>query len=316
MNPRSIYSDQPVSALDGERDAAVGHDDVSGVVLSVVVPMYKEAARIGATLDDLTATLAGSAVGGAEIILVDDGSPDATAAVVVPWLTQTQRGNLLRVVLVRHAVNRGKGAAVRTGLAAASGRWVLMMDADNAARVRELERLWPLALRGCAMVCGSRNTRDARVTSRAFRRLSGGIFRLALGVLGLNLLRDTQCGFKLYRADVARAVVKLGREDRFAFDLEHLLLAKGLGRIVEVGIAWEHKDGGTVSPVRDGLRMLREAARIRWRFVTDSDVGQRATGAGADVAVEIEVKPQRRVVSVPAGPRVEVMGRGSGTLPR
>jgi hypothetical protein len=121
-------------------------------------------------------------------------------------------------------------------------------------------------------------------------------------VLGLNLLRDTQCGFKLYRADVARAIVKLGREDRFAFDLEHLLIASRLGPIAEVGIAWEHKDGGTVSPVRDGLKMLREAARIRWRFMTASGLDRAAVRAAARVGAvgvvgEIEAKPQPTAVA-------------------
>ena len=330
----------PTSSLDAARAGDVGREGLAGVVLSVVVPMYKEAARIGETLADLVATLTGEAAGsgGSEIILVDDGSPDATAAVVVPWLTQTPNGNLLRVVLLRHGVNRGKGAAVRTGLAAASGQWVLMMDADNAARVGEVGRLWPFAQRCSAMVCGSRNTRDARVKSQALRRLSGGIFRVALSVLGLNLLRDTQCGFKLYRADVARAIVKAGREDGFAFDLEHLLIAKRMGSIVEVGIAWEHKDGGTVSPVRDGLRMLREAAGIRWRFMIDRSVGRAVTNLETDidpriasgmnaavhagletgvvaevvagVAAEIEAKPRGPIVSTPAGPGAKPFDRG------
>jgi dolichyl-phosphate beta-glucosyltransferase len=105
-------------------------------------------------------------------------------------------------------------------------------------------------------------------------------------MLGLNLLRDTQCGFKLYRADAARAVVALGREDRFAFDLEHLLLASRLGKLSEVGIAWEHKDGGTVRPIRDGLKMLREAARIRLRFLRDGRA-ERVLAAS-----QVELKPE------------------------
>lgn len=240
--------------------------------------MYREARRIGETLTDAVATLA-RGPRSAELVLVDDGSPDGTVEVVRPWLTETPNGNLRRVVLVKHGVNRGKGAAVRTGLAAARGRWRLMMDADNAAKVGEVERLWVRAGEGASMVCGSRNSTDSRVRAQVFRKLSGGLFRVALGAMGLNLLRDTQCGFKLYRADVAEFIARVGREDRFAFDLEHLLIAKKLGTIVEVGIAWEHKDGGTVNPVVDGLKMLREAARIRWRFLRERP------------AAELEMKP-------------------------
>jgi dolichyl-phosphate beta-glucosyltransferase len=281
------------------------------LTLSVIVPMYKEAARIAETIRDLIDTLdhgAGVLTGqqSAEIILVDDGSPDGTVRVVTPFLTEARRGHLARVALVRHPANRGKGAAVRTGLAAARGEWRLMMDADNAAKVDQVARLWPHATRSSAMVCGSRNTADARVRARAFRKLSGTLFRLALSGLGLNLLRDTQCGFKLYRRDAAELIVATGREDRFAFDLEHLLLAKRLGRLVEVGIAWEHKDGGTVNPVRDGLKMLHEAARIRLRFLRDR---VRAVQPSS----QIEPKPAVTESTVAMPTRDEPL---SATLPR
>lgn len=285
--------------MDLQPHDATNPGDQPPVALSVVVPMYKEASRIGPTLSDLISTLAdGPRV--AEVILVDDGSPDGTVDAVRSSLSRSPRGNLAAVSLVRHSINRGKGAAVRTGLEAARGSWILMMDADNAARVREVERLWPRTVDpSVVLVCGSRNTGDAKVQTRFFRRLSGAIFRLALGLLGLNLLRDTQCGFKLYRADAARAVVALGREDRFAFDLEHLLLASRLGAIAEVGIAWEHKDGGTVRPIRDGIKMLREAVRIRWRFLRDGGA-ERVLAAS-----QVELKPG--AVRVP-DPGVPVSG--------
>jgi dolichyl-phosphate beta-glucosyltransferase len=280
------------------------------LALSVIVPMYREAARIGETLRDLIDTLdhgAGVLTGqqSTEIILVDDGSPDGTVRVVTPFLTEARRGHLARVALVRHPTNRGKGAAVRTGLTAARGEWRLMMDADNAAKVDQVARLWPHARADVSMVCGSRNTDDARVRARAFRKLSGALFRLALSGLGLNLLRDTQCGFKLYRANAAELIVALGREDRFAFDLEHLLLAKELGRLVEVGIAWEHKDGGTVNPVRDGLKMLREAARIRMRFLRDRVRSRPAS--------QIEPKPPVQDPTIAVPTRNDPL---SATLPR
>lgn len=262
-------------------------------VLSVVIPMYREASRIGPTLEDAVATLRGGGRA-SEIILVDDGSPDGTVNAVKPWVTDVRQGNLERVVLVKHGSNRGKGAAVRTGMAAARGEWRLMMDADNAARVGEVERLMAKADLGVSMVCGSRNTEDAAVRAQFFRKASGLIFRAALGLMGLNLLKDTQCGFKLYRRDVAELVTKLGREDRFAFDLEHLLLAKKLGRIVEVGIAWEHKTGGTVNPIVDGLKMLREAARIRWRFLRERPAAVVEVKPSAASRIESPFEPVER----------------------
>ncbi|MFG0260396.1 MAG: glycosyltransferase, partial [Phycisphaerales bacterium JB041] len=224
--------------------------------VSVVVPMYREASRIDATLADAVSLLS-VADHTSEIVLVDDGSPDETVERVSPFLTDTPDGPLLGVRLLRHPQNRGKGAAVRTGLAGARGRWRLMMDADNAATVRELSTLRRAIAPGVGLVAGSRVAAGSRVDAVAGRRLAGSVFKLALRVMGLDLLADTQCGFKLYRADVAEQVVALAREDGYAFDLEHLLIVRASGlRTEEVGIAWTHREGGQVNPVLDGLKML------------------------------------------------------------
>lgn len=229
--------------------------------------MFREALRVGATLDDLVGQLA-HREHRSEIILVDDGSPDNTTSVVDRFLHEQPRGTVDRVRLVRHPLNRGKGAAVRTGLAHARGHWRLMMDADNACSIDQVDALLRAATPGVGMVCGSRLAQGARVDARPHRRLSGWVFKRALGAMGLDLLRDTQCGFKLYRADLAAAVCAVGVEDRYAFDLEHLLIARqtGLG-IREVGVAWQHRDGGQVNPLLDGIAMLRAAwsIRSRWR---------------------------------------------------
>lgn len=238
---------------------------VEPVGVSVVIPMYREAARIVATLDDAV-TLLSVAEHTSEIVLVDDGSPDDTVDHVAKYLTDEPNGPLASVRLVRHHRNRGKGAAVRTGLAAATGRWHLIMDADNAATIRELARLRAAVAPGIGLIAGSRVAEGSRVEAIAGRKLAGSVFKLALRGLGLDLVDDTQCGFKLYRADVAEQVVALGREDGYAFDLEHLLIARAAGlEIREVGIAWTHQTGGQVNPVVDGLKMLRRAAGIRAR---------------------------------------------------
>jgi len=265
------------------------------VDVSVVIPMYREARRIEETLNDAIEWL-GRWDRTSEIILVDDGSPDETVGVVTPFVGEAPSGSserLRRIALVRHAQNRGKGAAVRTGLGAARGTWRLMMDADNSARIREIVKLLPSAGSPVVLVAGSRNLADSRVRARTSRRAAGILFRACLKALGLAMLRDTQCGFKLYRADLAALVARVGAEDRFAFDLEHLLLAKrfaGRGRagasILEIGIEWEHKDGGTVRPIRDGLKMLARAAAIRSRFARDPRLARS----------ELELKPERAQV--------------------
>ena len=233
--------------------------------LSVIIPMYREARRIGRTLRDAIPVLADRAMP-CEMLLVDDGSNDDTVEAIAPFLTDTPDGALLRVRLLRHKRNCGKGAAIRTGLGSAHGSWCLIMDADNAATIRELGRLQELATPGIGLVAGSRIAPGSRVDAIAGRKFAGSVFKLALRVLGLDLLTDTQCGFKLYRADLAEQVVEHSREDGYAFDLEHLLIAQATGlAIAEVGIHWTHQTGGQVNPVLDGLKMLRRAAAIRSR---------------------------------------------------
>lgn len=247
--------------------------------------MYREASRIDATLADMVSLLP-VADFTSEIVLVDDGSPDATIDRVSPLLTDSPDGPLRSVRLLRHEQNRGKGAAVCTGLAASRGRWMLMMDADNAATVRELSALRDAIAPGVGLVAGSRVAAGSQVNAVAGRKLAGSVFKLALRAMGLDLLADTQCGFKLYRADVADQVVALAREEGYAFDLEHLLIVRATGlRIKEVGIAWTHQEGGQVNPVLDGLKMLRRAAAIRARR---NEIARAARTLPATLPIESE----------------------------
>lgn len=233
--------------------------------------MYREARRIGDTLRDALPilTVAGFT---SEVVLVDDGSPDETRDRVAPFLADSPSGQLRSVRLVSHDRNRGKGAAVRTGLAESSGDWCLIMDADNAATIRECKAFRSAIRPGVALIAGSRVAEGSRVHAVAGRMLTGTVFKLALRALGLSLLRDTQCGFKLYRRDLAEQVVAIGREDGYAFDLEHLLIANATGlQTLEIGITWTHREGGQINPVLDGLRMLRRAVAIRARRAEIAD---------------------------------------------
>ncbi len=255
---------------DDQRPGAVNHSPhgPAPVSLSVVIPMFREARRIGDTLADVIATLAEKQIA-AEIITVDDGSTDDTARVAERVAAEhLPAGSRIVHRPLRHDRNRGKGAAVRTGLSVARAPWVLMMDADNSARLAEIEKLADRAQHtGAGLIVGSRATPDAIVHAAPSRKASGLIFRAALGLLGMGFVRDTQCGFKLYRRDAARLCAEKGTEDGFAFDLEHIGLCRraGLG-VEEVGIRWEHRDGGTVNVLTDGPMMLARAIRIRRRL--------------------------------------------------
>lgn len=239
----------------------------SGPVLSVIIPMYQEANRIGETIRDVIATLDAWAVP-CEVLAVDDGSTDGCAGLVGSIAAElaehgSESAACVRVVTMPR--NLGKGAAVRTGLSESRGQWALMMDADNSARLAELPKLASAANRSrVGLAVGSRVTPDADVEADPRRKLSGLIFRTILGTMGLGFVRDSQCGFKLYRRDMADLCVAKSSEDGFAFDIEHIGLAQrtGIG-VEEVGIRWVHKEGGTISVVRDGLRMIGQALRIR-----------------------------------------------------
>lgn len=250
----------------------------AGADLAVIIPMYRESRRIGLTLSDIEAT-AGSMPYTMRLVLVDDGSDDDTAGAVREAVARINagdtpaRGRLVGATLVRHERNRGKGAAVRTGFAAAAAPWRLMMDADNSSRLLEAKRLIDAArYTGADLVMGSRVAPGSWVEAKPSRRVTGVIFRMVLRAHGLNLALDTQCGFKLYSGRLADAIVRHGIEDGFAFDIEHILIARRAGlATAEVGIQWTHRDGGKVSPLRDGARMARAIGPIR-RRLTDAAI--------------------------------------------
>jgi dolichyl-phosphate beta-glucosyltransferase len=278
---------------------------LAATAVSVVIPMFNESKRIGETLRDTIATLDGWGING-EIIAVDDGSSDGCAGLVraiADEMIGDGSPSATRVRVATQPENTGKGAAVRRGFEESLGAWVLIMDADNSARLAELPKLATRANRSrAALAVGSRNHADSDVNADPRRKLSGTLFRVVLGTLGLAYVRDTQCGFKLYRRDAALLCAREGIEDGFAFDIEHLGLCRhaGLG-VVEVGIRWEHRDGGTVRVVRDGLRMMRQAVRIRRRLRANPPAA--TPTAGAHEAI-LEIKP----LGSPGAARTEPAG--------
>lgn len=229
-------------------------------LLSVVVPAYNEARRLPATLDRVANFLKDSGTWRpAEIIVVDDGSRDETAAVAESFVPPA--GIVMRVL--RLGANRGKGAAVRSGLAASQGDWVLITDADLAAPIEDLRTLREA---GVDLAVGSRAVRRELISRRQPwpRDLMGRSFNLMLRVLRLTDMRDTQCGFKLIEGDLARGLAQRLRLDGFAFDVEMLARARRMGRTVrEVPVRWEHVDESRVRPVRHSLQMARDVLRLR-----------------------------------------------------
>ena len=237
-----------------------GDGGPDGLFLSVVVPTYTEARRLPPTLERMTAYLAAQPYRW-EILISDDGSTDDTRAIAEGW-AQDWPG----VRVLAAARNEGKGAAVRRGILAARGTYVLFSDADMSTPIAEVEKLLPRLQDGAYVVIGSRATRDARVVTPQppLRRLSGLAFRRLVRTLALPTIQDARCGFKLFRAAAARHVFGVLTVDGFAFDVEALLLAVELGyRIDEVGVTWADVAGTHVAPLRDGRRMLRDIHNLR-----------------------------------------------------
>lgn len=237
----------------------------SDPALSIIIPAYNEAARIGPTLDQVIAFAAARA-DGCEVIVVDDGSRDATPAIVG---AVAARHGCVRLLALAH--NAGKGAAVRAGVLASRGRAVLFTDADLSTPISELARLERALADGADVAIGSRATPgDVERRQPLLRRLQGRGFHLAVRLLGFRAvaaIRDTQCGFKLFKGAIARALFRELTLTGFAFDVELLELACARFRIAEVAVAWTHADGSKVRPGVDAARMLRDLVRIRWSWV-------------------------------------------------
>lgn len=233
--------------------------------LSVILPALDESRRLPPYLQAVREYLDRDFGLTYEVIVVDDGSRDATAGVVADLVEHWPQLRLLR-----HRQNRGKGAAVRTGVLAAGGDMMLFADADGAAPIDQCARLMAAidvdarpasrsgpqasAPRPADVAIGSRLLPDAEVrrTRLFFRGLAGRLFAAAARrLLGISV-RDPQCGFKMFRAEAARKLFTSMREDRYLFDLELLLLARDFHlKVVEVPIRWHEVRGGKMRPLRE-----------------------------------------------------------------
>lgn len=241
--------------------------------ITVVVPAFNEEHRLPATLSDLVAYFAGRDET-AEIIAVDDGSLDGTERVIADWCARHPQ-----VRSIRLPENRGKGAAVRAGVLAATGSQVLFTDADGATPIEELERLRAALADGADIAIGSRAKHGGNVTVDAkwHRRLIGRVFHRMVETIAVTGFADTQCGFKLFRATVARELFSAQRVDGFGFDVEILLAARMGGyRIDEVPVNWTHQTGSSIRLLSASARMAFDLLAIRWRSMRGKGAGYRS----------------------------------------
>lgn len=244
--------------------------------LSVIIPAYNEGETIAQAVREVAGFLHAS-VTDFEIIVVDDGSRDATMDVLA-------RVKDIPLKVVSNGVNRGKGYSVRHGIELAGKEYVLFCDADLSTPLKEVLRFFDYFSQGYDIVIGSRAMLDSRLVVRQgfLRRSMGKTFNFLLQMLLFRGIKDTQCGFKCFKR--AQAVALFARQTvfRFCFDAEILYIARKLGlRIKEAGVEWVNRPDSRVAMVRDSLNMFVDLIRIRlngWRGVYD---GAGGTGSSA-----------------------------------
>lgn len=237
-------------------------------VIAVVVPAWNEEHRIEATLERVLGYL--KARGEPfELVVADDGSADGTVSVVGRFAERGAR-------VVRLGRNRGKGAAVRAGVAETSAARVLITDADLSTPIEELPKL-EAALATAELAIGSRDLPGSNIVVRQpwHRTLAGRTFKALVRALALRGFHDTQCGFKLGRGAEMRSLCAELTVERFAWDVELIWLAvRRRMRVAEVGVVWRDHPDSRVRLLRDSVRMLVDIVRFRWRH--------RGGGRGAD----------------------------------
>ncbi|MDA0139393.1 glycosyltransferase [Solirubrobacter deserti] len=231
--------------------------------LEVVVPVYNEEARIAETLEALVAYLERQPLHSC-VVVVDNGCADRT-------LDRIDEIATTRVpIRVIACANKGKGAAIRRAMVSTRARWIGFCDADLATPIETIGPVVELLAAGHPIVIASRRVAGASyVTAQpVVRRLGGMVFRSLAGLV-VDGIADTQCGFKFFDADAAKALFARSEASGFAFDVEILALARRDGlTITEVPVAWTDIDGSSLNPFVDGPRAVRELMNVRSRLAT------------------------------------------------
>lgn len=243
-------------------------------VLSIIVPCYNEELRLGSTLEEITEFI--GARDDTEVIVVDDGSQDETVRIA-------EESSCPNLRVIRTETNHGKGHAVRLGMMAAAGELRLFADADGSTPIGECTKLQGalavMSRPGVAIASIGVPGAEVRQAQAGIRPLAGRIGNWMIRLLAIPGIYDSQRGFKLFDAEAAEAIFSRCVIDRWAFDVEVLVVARRIGfGIVEVPVTWAHKDDSRVTPL-SYLSTLADVVRVRWRMVRGA---YSSSGGGGD----------------------------------
>jgi len=232
--------------------------------LTLVIPAYNEEVRLAGSLDEVT-RFASTHPGGAEVIIVDDGSGDGTAAIA-----RAYAGRQPGVRVLVNERNRGKGYSIRRGVLESRAETILVCDADLSTPLSEASRLLArLKTLGVGIVIGSRGLGESKVEvhQNRIRETMGRVFNLLVRALTKLPFHDTQCGFKLMSRSAVLPIFKRARVDRFSYDVEILYVAhrKGIA-IEEVPVIWRNAPGSKVGILSAPLEMLRDVLRVLYWY--------------------------------------------------
>lgn len=231
-------------------------------MLSIIIPAYNEEERLPKTLNQVISFFNNKHVDH-EIIVINDGSKDGTKKVIEDYAKKFSQ-----VKLINNGINQGKGYSVRAGVNQAQGDLILFSDADLSTPIEEYDKLKSQLDAGFDIVIGSRRSKgaDIRIKQPLHRRFLGKSFGLLVQILAVKGIRDTQCGFKLFKQEIAKKVFPLQKINRFSFDVEVLFIAqkKFNAEIKEVPVTWiDSAERSTVNAGKETFRMLKDLIKIR-----------------------------------------------------
>jgi len=231
--------------------------------LSVIIPAYNEEKRIGSALSGIYGFLKTKNYD-YEVILVDDGSSDKT----ILRAQDNELAKINKLKIIRNASNKGKGFSVKNGILNSTGEYVLFSDADLSAPIEETDKLFNHIEKGYDIVIGSRSVKDSNVKTHQpfYREGMGRIFNFFVNLLLMSGFRDTQCGFKLFKGNIAREIAKELTINGFCFDVEMLYIARKKGyKVAEVGIIWENSLQSKVRIINSSVFMFVDLLKIKRR---------------------------------------------------